>query len=327
MLKNLFKARQEAAADHELSRLKAALAEADTVIIGAGAGMSTSAGFTYSGERFDRYFGDFSQKYHFEDMYSGGFFPYATLEENWAFWSRFIFINRYVKAPLPAYDTLYMLVDGREDGKGEPKKDYFVLTTNVDHQFQKAGFEKERLFYTQGDYGLWQCSRPCHARTYDNKSKVVKMLLAQGFTIGADGSLEAPVKEGEDANANADTDFSLLDMKVPSDLVPYCPVCGEPMTMNLRADDTFVEDEYWHEMAGRFADFLESHENTKTLFLELGTGFNTPGIIKYRFWQLTREWPDATYCCVNLGEAGAPPEIGKKSILIDGDIGEVLEKM
>ena len=327
MLKKLFEARNEVTLEKEIERLKDAFASAETVIIGAGAGMSTSAGFTYSGERFDRYFGDFSGKYHFKDMYEGGFFPYETLEENWAYWSRYIFINRYMKAPRPVYDRLFELVDGRENGKGEPKKDYFVLTTNVDHQFQKAGFDKERLFYTQGDYGLWQCSRPCHKRTYDNKSKVVKMLLSQGFSIGADGSLEAPVKENEDANAAPATDFDLLDMTIPSDLVPYCPVCGDPMAMNLRADDTFVEDEGWHTAAGRFADFLEKHEDTKTLFLELGTGFNTPGIIKYRFWQLTKSWPDAMYCCLNLGEAAVPPEIRKKSICIDGDIGDVLAEL
>ena len=327
MLKKLFEARNEVTLEKEIERLKDAFASAETVIIGAGAGMSTSAGFTYSGERFDRYFGDFSGTYHFKDIYEGGFFPYETLEENWAYWSRYIFINRYMKAPRPVYDRLFELVDGRENGKGEPKKDYFVLTTNVDHQFQKAGFDKERLFYTQGDYGLWQCSRPCHKRTYDNKSKVVKMLLSQGFSIGADGSLEAPVKENEDANAAPVTDFDLLDMTIPSDLVPYCPVCGEPMAMNLRADDTFVEDEGWHTAAGRFADFLEKHEDTKTLFLELGTGFNTPGIIKYRFWQLTKSWPDAVYCCLNLGEAAVPPEIRKKSICIDGDIGDVLAEL
>lgn len=336
MLHKFFNNSKDTSTEIELERLKAALNEADTVIIGAGAGLSTSAGFTYSGERFDKYFGDFGEKYHFEDMYSGGFFPYGTLEENWAYWSRYIFINRYMKAPLPVYDRLFDLVDGRENGKGEPKKDYFVLTTNVDHQFQKAGFDKARMFYTQGDYGLWQCSQPCHSRTYDNKSMVVKMLLAQGFSIGADGSLEVPVKENDtvtsegnfSAESNASvTDFDRLSMTVPSDLVPYCPVCGEPMTMNLRGDDRFVEDEGWHEAAGRFADFLETHENTKTLLLELGTGFNTPGIIKYRFWQLADKWPDATYCCINLGEAYAPKEIVKKSICIDGDIMEVLGKL
>ena len=360
MLKKLFEARNEVMMEKEIERLKDAFASAETVIIGAGAGMSTSAGFTYSGERFDRYFGDFAGKYHFKDMYEGGFFPYGTPEESWAFWSRNIFINRYMKAPRPVYDRLFDLVDGRENGKGEPKKDYFILTTNVDHQFQKAGFDKKRMFYTQGDYGLWQCSRPCHKRTYDNKSKVVKMLLSQGFSIGADGSLEVPVRENagaetdfvrESAGAETDfvrenvgtgtdparentganaamiTDFDRLAMTIPSDLVPYCPVCGEPMAMNLRADDTFVEDDGWHEAAGRFADFLEKHEDTKTLFLELGTGFNTPGIIKYRFWQLTKSWPDAVYCCLNRGEAAAPPEIRRKSICIDGDIGDVLAEL
>ena len=129
-----------------IDKLRSALAQADTVIIGAGAGLSTSAGFVYTGERFQENFHGFAEKYHFNDMYSGGFYPYDTLEEHWAYWSRYIWINRYTQAPKPVYDQLFDLVKD---------KDYFVLTTNVDHQFQKAGFDKKRLFYTQGDYGLF----------------------------------------------------------------------------------------------------------------------------------------------------------------------------
>lgn len=292
--------------------IRSSLAKADAVIIGAGAGLSTSAGFTYTGERFQKYFGDFAAKYPFTDMYSGGFYPYKTLEENWAFWSRYIYINRYVKTPKPVYEDLLDLVKD---------KDYFVLTTNVDHQFQKAGFDKKRMFYTQGDYGLWQCSKPCHKRTYDNKEKVVKMVLAQGFVIGENGELIPPQKE------NGETDFSKLTMTVPSELVPYCPVCGEPMSMNLRADDTFVEDEGWHQAAERYTEFLRRHRNMNVLFLELAVGMNTPGIIKYNFWQMTNEWPDATYACLNFGETYAPDEIKEKSICINADIGDVLKKL
>lgn len=272
----------------QTARLRRALDSADAVLIGAGSGLSTAAGLTYTGERFERYFGDFIAKYHIPDMYAGGFYPFETLEEYWAWWSRHIFYNRYVDAPLPVYRDLLALVRGR---------DYFVLTTNVDHQFQRAGFDKKRLFYTQGDYGLWQCMQPCHNKTYDNEQTVRRMIEEQ------------------------------RDMRVPTELVPHCPVCGRPMTMNLRADDTFVEDEGWHAAAGRYADFLRRHEGLRVVFLELGVGGNTPGIIKYPFWQMTAKNPKAVYACVNFGEAFAPKEIADRSICIDGDIGEVLEKL
>ena len=272
----------------KISRLKQELNTADAVVIGAGAGLSTSAGFTYTGERFQRYFGDFIAKYGFRDMYSGGFYPFDSLEEHWAYWSRYIYINRYLDAPEPVYSGLFQLVQ---------EKDYFVLTTNVDHQFQKAGFDKHRLFYTQGDYGLWQCSKPCHQKTYDNEAIVKKMLAEQ------------------------------KDMKISTELVPYCPVCGAPMSMNLRADDTFVEDGGWHAAARRYEDFLRHHEGEHILFLELGVGGNTPVIIKYPFWRMTYQNPKAVYACVNYGEAYAPREIMDRSICIDGDIGNLLKKL
>ena len=272
----------------QTARLRRALDSADAVLIGAGSGLSTAAGLTYTGERFERYFGDFIAKYHIPDMYAGGFYPFETLEEYWAWWSRHIFYNRYVDAPLPVYRDLLALVRDQ---------DYFVLTTNVDHQFQRAGFDKKRLFYTQGDYGLWQCMQPCHNKTYDNEHTVRRMIEEQ------------------------------RDMRVPTELVPHCPVCGRPMTMNLRADDTFVEDEGWHAAAGRYADFLRRHEGLRVVFLELGVGGNTPGIIKYPFWRMTRDNPQATYVCINAGEAFAPHEISKQSLCIQGDIGEVLQRI
>lgn len=289
----------------QIARLKAALDEADAVVIGAGAGLSTSAGYEYSGERFEKYFSDFEEKYGFHDMYSGGFYPYKTPEELWAFWSRYIFINRYVDAPKPVYEELLKLVGD---------KDYFVITTNVDHCFQKAGFDKHRLFYTQGDYGLFQCSEPCHQETYDNENVIREMVTAQGYKIGPNGALFLP--EG-----------IVPKMTVPAELVPHCPKCGRPVSMNLRADSTFVEDEGWHIAAGRYSDFLRRHRNLKVLFLELGVGMNTPGIIKYPFWQMTAENPDAVYVCINYGEVYVPDEIKKKSICINGDIGEVLDRM
>ena len=271
-----------------LQRLKQEIQTADAILIGAGAGLSTSAGFTYTGKRFTETFADFISKYGFRDMYSGGFYPFETLEEHWAYWSRYIYINRYQDAPKDTYADLLALVQG---------KDYFVLTTNVDHCFQKAGFDKHRLFYTQGDYGLWQCSGSCHDKTYDNEAVIRKMVVEQ------------------------------KDMRVPSELVPRCPVCGAPMSMNLRADSTFVEDEGWHQAAARYQDFVRRHEGMRVLYLELGVGMNTPGIIKYPFWKMVYQNPKATYACVNLSEAYCPAEIRKRSICIDEDIDKVLKEL
>lgn len=292
-------------AENEIARLKKQLSTAEAVIIGAGAGLSASAGFTYTGERFDRYFQDFGEKYGFDDMYSGGFYPYKTLEAYWAFWSRYIWINRYQNAPKPVYRDLLELVKG---------KDYFVLTTNVDHQFQKAGFDKERLFYTQGDYGLWQCSEPCHKLTYDNEAQVRKMAKSQGFEIDGSGELYLPqgVRPA---------------MEIPLELIPRCPKCGKPLTMNLRADETFVEDAGWHAASKRYAAFLQNHRERPVLFLELGTGYNTPGIIKYSFWQMAYRWQEAVYACINQGEAYAPIELGTKALCVDEDIGEALRAL
>lgn len=273
---------------HSMEKLKTKIQDADAVLIGAGAGLSASAGFTYSGKRFEDNFPDFIAKYGFKDMYSAGFYPFKTLEEHWAYWSRYIYINRYQNPPKRVYEDLYDLVKG---------KDYFVLTTNVDHCFQKAGFDKHRLFYTQGDYGLWQCSKPCHNKTYDNESMIRKMVAEQ------------------------------KNMRIPSELVPHCPVCGAPMSMNLRADSTFVEDDGWHIAADRYQNFINGHKDMNIVYLELGVGGNTPGIIKYPFWQMTAANPKAVYVCVNYGEAACPKEIEKQSICIDGDIGKVLERL
>ncbi len=276
------------ATSDNIRRLREALDKADAVVIGAGAGLSTSAGFTYTGERFQRYFSDFAGKYSFRDMYSGGFYPFPSQEEFWAYWSRYIFINRYTDAPKPVYEQVFDLV--RE-------KDYFIITTNVDHCFQKAGFDKKRLFYTQGDYGLFQCSTPCCQETFDNEDMIRQMMERQ---------------EG---------------MRIPSELLPVCPHCGKPLTMNLRSDNKFVEDEGWHLAAERYENFLQTRKNGQILFLELGVGYNTPVIIKYPFWQMTAENPRATYACINYGEAACPGEIAERSICIDGDIGEVINEL
>ena len=272
----------------QTDRLKQALHDADTVIIGAGAGLSTSAGFTYSGARFDQCFSNFAAKYGFSDMYTGGFFPYPTKEEFWAYWSRYIWVNRYMDAPKPVYENLLKLVRG---------KDYFAITTNVDHCFQKAGFDKKRLFYTQGDYGLFQCSQPCCQETWDNEAIVREMVKRQE------------------------------NMRVPTELIPVCPHCGKPLTMNLRSDDKFVEDEGWHAAAERYSNCLRTRKGQKTLFLELGVGYNTPGIIKYPFWQMTYENPNALYVCINQGQALGPKEITERAIYVDRDINEAMDSL
>ena len=272
----------------ELKRIKSEIENADAVLIGAGAGLSTSAGFVYNGERFHKHFHDFEAKYNFHDMYSGGFYPYSTPEEHWAYWSRYILVNRYMDAPKPVYQKLLELVKD---------KDYFVITTNVDHCFQKAGFDKQRLFYTQGDYGLFQCSAPCHNATNENEEIVRRMVAEQH------------------------------DMKVPSELIPRCPKCGRPMTMNLRSDNRFVEDSGWHAACKRYEAFVRKHKKGKLLLIELGVGYNTPVIIKYPFWQLTAQNPNATYICINFGEAVCPEQIRNQSILINCDIGEVMKHL
>lgn len=286
----------------KIEQLKKALDNADAIVIGAGAGLSTSAGFTYSGERFDQYFFDFKAKYPFRDMYSGGFYPYQTEEEFWAYWSRYIYINRYTPPTKSVYDDLFHLVCN---------KDYFVLTTNVDHCFQRSGFDKHRLFYTQGDYGLFQCSEPCHHKTYDNHNIIKKMVLSQGFEIDENGSLDLP-------------DGTIPKMTVPTELVPHCPVCGKPMSMNLRADDTFVEDEGWHQTAERYEEFLRRHQNLSIVFLELGVGGNTPAIIKYPFLRMTLHNPKATYICINQGEAFTLSKLSDRSICFNDDIGKII---
>ncbi len=270
-----------------IEKLKEKFHTADAVVIGAGAALSAAAGFTYSGERFEKYFSDFRKKYGFEDMYSGGFYPYQTPEEHWAYWSRYIFVNRYQDAPKPVYENLLKLV---------ADKNYFVITTNVDHCFQKAGFDKKRLFYTQGDYGLFQCSEPCCQETFDNEDVIREMAERQ------------------------------KDMKIPTELLPVCPHCGKPLTMNLRSDDKFVEDEGWHRAAERYEDFLRTCAGQKILFLELGVGYNTPIIIKYPFWQMTAKNPNAIYACINQGQEVCPTEIRHKSICIDDDISNIINK-
>lgn len=270
-----------------LDRLREALSGADAILIGAGAGLSTAAGLTYSGERFEKYFSDFEAAFGIHDMYSGGFYPFPDEETYWGWWCRHIWYNRYAAETNDVYDNLLKLVKDQN---------YFVLTTNVDHQFQKHGFDKERLFYTQGDYGLFQCSVPCHEKTYDNWDVIEAMMKNQ------------------------------QGLRVPAELLPRCPVCSAPMTVNLRSDTTFVEDAGWHAACRRYEDFVEENQDRRILYLELGVGANTPGIIKYPFWRLTYRNPEAVYACLNQREALCPREIEDQSILIDADIAQVLRE-
>ena len=274
--------------ERDIARTAEAINAADAVFVGAGAGLSTAAGFAYTGERFERYFADFHARYGFTDMYSGGFYPYATSEELWAFWSRYVMVNRYDLGANPLYVQLCKLLEGR---------DYFVLTTNVDHQFQLAGFDKRRLFYTQGDYGLFQCSEPCCAETFDNEAQVRAMCEQQ------------------------------RDLRIPSELIPRCPHCDREMTMNLRADNKFVQDEGWYAAQARYADFVRRHAGMRAVYLELGVGYNTPVIIKYPFWRAVLENSRATYVCANYGEAVAPREIEGRSICINADLAKTIDTL
>ena len=291
--------------EEQVRKLKEKMQNVEAIVLGAGSGLSTAAGLSYSGERFQKYFFDFAKKYPIRDIYSGGFFLFESPEEFWAWWSRSIYFNRYIDAPSDVYGNLKKIVEG---------KDYFVLTTNVDHQFQRAGFEKERLFYTQGDYGLFQSSRPTVAKTYDNQEIVENMLEAQGFVRDNEGIFQL-------------SEDKTLKMSIPTELIPICPDDGLPMTMNLRTDESFVEDAGWKMAAKRYQDFLHSHKGKLVLYWELGVGMNTPVIIKFPFWQYTEENPNAYYACLNLGEAGCSREISERSICLNADIGQVLRDL
>lgn len=271
--------------ESELERLSNALEEADAVIIGAGAGMSTSAGLSFGGKRYTENFGDFIEKYGITDMYSGCFHEFESREERWAFRSRIAWLNRFSEIPK---DTLQKLLHLVED------KDYFVLTTNVDHSFIKAGFPKEKQCYTQGDFGLFRCSVPCHAETYDNE-EIIRAMHEQE-----------------------------RDMKVPTELIPHCPKCGAEMDFNLFWDETFVRDRGWHIAHDRYERYVRLHEAGRVICFELGVGYNSPGVIKFPFRQMTARNPRATYVSVNLDTPSFPESLESRSIIISEDIDRVL---
>lgn len=292
---------QKGTIEEQTEMLKNEIKNADAIVVGAGAGLSTSAGLTYSGERFEKYFFDFAEKYGINDMYSGGFYPFPDNETRWAWWARHIYFNRYVEPPVPVYRKLLSLLED---------KNYFVITTNVDHQFQRAGFDKNRLFYTQGDYGLFQSVDPKVKKTYDNEQWVMDAMAAQGFVKDENGVFDLPVN-------------GKISMQIPTNLIPKCLDKNSAVTMNLRADNSFVEDEGWHKASENYYEFLQANKDGHILFLELGVGANTPVIIKYPFWQMTMDNKKAVYACINYGEAFCPKEIEDRSICINGDIGQI----
>lgn len=298
---------------NETKKLAHTFDAADFVIVGAGAGLSASAGFSYSGDRYTQWCKLWEDKYDVHDFYSAGFYPFPTSEEFWGYWSAMILANRYECGVGQVYRDLLELLSG---------KDYFVLTTNVDHQFQLAGFDKKRLYYTQGDYGLFQCSRPCCQETYDNEQMVRAM-----YASLCDTSLGTGVSEAGLSVGGASLAGRAVRTAIATELVPHCPHCGAELTTNLRCDERFVEDEGWHRAAERYYDFVRRSSGCKVLFLELGVGYNTPGIIKYPFWQMTSQNLDATYACVNLGQSMVPPVIESRSITIDADISQVVSDL
>ena len=288
--------------EEQIKRLKREIENADAIVIGAGAGLTYSAGLSYDGARFERYFSDFAQKYGIKDMYSGGFYPFPDEETYWAWWSRHIYYNRYIDPPRSLYRDLLEIIED---------KDYFIITTNVDHQFQRAGYDKKRLFYTQGDYGLFQKVHPTLPVTWDNEEDILKMMDAQGFQLNEQGIYDIP--EGAE-----------IKMQIPTELIPRDPQDGDKVVCNLRADDTFVEDEGWHRASAAYSDFLRRHDGLHVLFLEMGVGGNTPVIIKYPFWKMTYDNSNAVYACVNYSDAFCPRAIRDRSICIEGDIGEII---
>ena len=271
-----------------IQKLKEEIENSDYILIGAGAGLSTSAGFLYDGKRFEDNFKDYIKKYGFTDMYSAGFYNFPTLEEYWAYFSLYVYINRYDIEENETYLNLYNIVKN---------KNYFVITTNVDGRFADSKFDKDKIFAVQGDFSLFQCSKPCKQETFYNEKYIREMIKYK------------------------------KEMKIPTELIPKCPYCGENMSMNLRADSTFVQDKNWDKQKSKYENFLKNSDNSKILFLELGVGFNTPSIIKYNFWRMTLNNKKSVYASINLGECYSASDIEERSICIDSDISEVLKKL
>ena len=265
---------------------KQAIKQADYIIIGAGAGLSTAAGLEYSGESFQTNFKEFIDKYDFDNLYSASFYEFETQEEKWAFFAKMIKLNRYNEKPLKLYQELYEIVKNKE---------YFVLSTNVDGQFYNSGFDKDKVFEIQGDYSYLQCENACHNKLYDNRELVEKWLQ------------------------------NTKDCKIPSNLVMKCPVCGGNMDMNLRKDANFAQDENWYRQSKRYSEFLARAKNV--VLLEIGVGFNTPGIIRFPFEQMTANNEQITLIRINKDYPLPMLEISSKTISFDEDTNKIIEDL
>ena len=287
----------------DLEKVVSYISTSKAIIIGAGAGLSFSAGFEFSEERFQKYFFDFQQKYNITDAYSGAFYSYSKKSEFWAFMSRNTYLNRFSACPKNTYSILYEIIKD---------KDYFILTTNVDHLFQKAGFDKNILYYTQGDMGLLQCKKPCHFKNYDNYNIIKDMLIDQGFSFNSKGELLVGDK---------------IKTEVSENLIPKCPVCGGEMDFNLRGGYNFVQDEGWYEHRKLYDDFITKYKNDDILYIEIGVGYDTPSIIKYNFWNKVGLNEKAKYISINLEEYEVPEKIKDRTIILLGDADEIINKI
>ena len=267
---------------------KQAIKQADYIIIGAGSGLSTAAGLLYSGEKFEKDFREFIEKYHFDNLYSASFYEFKTQEEKWAFFAKMIKLNRYNEKPLKLYQELYEIVKNKE---------YFVLSTNVDGQFYNSGFDKDKIFEVQGDYSYLQCENACHNKLYNNKELVEKWLR------------------------------NTKNCKIPSDLVMKCPVCGGNMDMNLRKDANFVQDENWYRQSEKYEDFLSRSKGKNVVLLEIGVGFNTPGIIRFPFERMTAISEKTTLIRINKDYPNPMLEIENKTISFDEDTNKIIEDL
>lgn len=268
-----------------MERAKAALREADCVLIGGGAGLSAAAGLEYGGKRFQSQFAPFIRKYGLTDMYSAGFYPFPTQEEKWAYWAKHILVNRYDPPAAALYAALRRMAGGT---------DFFVITTNVDGQFAKAGFPPEKLFATQGDYRYLQCARGCHDRLYDNEALVREMAA------------------------------HTVNCQIPSELVPRCPVCGGRMAVHLRCDPYFVQNNAWYDAQNRYEQFLRHAAGRRVVLLELGVGYQTPVIIRYPFEQITFQNKKATLIRLNRDDPGGAKENAARTIAFNEDMTEVI---
>ena len=276
--------------ERAIEKARVTLAKAERVLIGAGAGLSTAAGLTYSGGRFRRYFSSFIERYGMTDMYSAGFYPFPTDADRWAYWAHHAWVNCLGVGATSLYRQIFTWVQSR---------DYFVITTNVDKQFEKAGFESTRLFETQGDYAHIQCAQGCHSKIYENET------------------VFRAIEE--------DTEWGKRTRVMDEFLLPRCPVCGGRMGMHLRCDNTFIQTNAWYEAKARYDAFVAEMLEKPTVLLELGVGWNTPVWIRMPFERLSVAL-DIPLVRMNFGESYVDPSI-LKGVGVDGDIAQLLPRV